>query len=94
MLSEKEGPVNKDSVEGYLALEIMCTGLMLVSLFDELHPYPIVFSNAVEWLVRRPVVHEKALAFVRKDRGGFYEKKIPNMGLAGAASGKSLKQLA
>lgn len=72
----------------------MSTGLTLVSLFDEFHPYPMIFSNAVERLVRRLIVHESALGLDRKDRGAFYEKNLLYMGLGGVASTKSLKQLA
>lgn len=76
-----------------MACEIMTTGLALAALFDEFHPYPLIFSTAVDRLVRRLVVHEKALEKDRKDRGGFYEKNIEFMGLGSSASKKSLKLL-
>lgn len=52
----------------------MFTGLTLVSLFDKLHTYSLVFSNAVKHLVRHLVVNEKAVALDRKYQSGSYEK--------------------
>lgn len=92
-LAEKAGSVTKDTADGYLAREIMCTGLALASIFDECHPYPTIFVNIVERLVRRLFVHEGALALEKKDRSAFYEKNLAFMGLASATSGKSLKHM-
>lgn len=89
----KAGPVNKDSVYGCLAKEILTTGLALVNLFDEYYPYPLVFSNSIEPLVRRLVVHAAALALDRKKRGAFYEKNLVYLCLGLVALSKSLKQL-
>lgn len=89
-LADKAGSANKDSADGYLAREILTTGLALVNVFDEFHPYQLVFSNAVERLVGRLVVHDAALALDRKERGAFYEKNLAYLGLGAVASGKSL----
>lgn len=92
LLADKAGAVNKDCADGYMAREIMTMGLTLAALLDELYHYPMIFSNGVERLVRRLVVHEKALDLGKKERGAYCEKNLAY--LARATSGKSLKQLA
>lgn len=92
-LAENAGPLNKDSAEGYLARDILTTGLSLVNLLEEFHPYPLIFSSAVERLGRRLVSYEAALTRDREDRSAFYEKNLSYVGLRGVASGKSLKKL-
>lgn len=52
--------------DGYLARKILTIEFSLVNLFDEFHPYSVIFSNVVERLVRRRVVHEAALALDSK----------------------------
>lgn len=56
VLAEKAGSLTKDSADGYLDGEIMCTGFALAVISDELHPYPTIFLNVVERLVRRLMV--------------------------------------
>lgn len=58
--------MSKDSAERYLARKIISTVLTLASIFNECHPYPTIFLNIVERLVRRVLVHEGALALDKK----------------------------
>lgn len=55
-ITAKVGQADKDNSDGYLAREIRCTGLALTAFLDEFHPELIVFSSAVQRLVRRLVV--------------------------------------
>lgn len=71
----------------------MSTGFALASIFHECHPYPTIFLSIMERFARRLLVHEGALALEKKDRSAFHERNLTFMGLAAAASGKSLKQL-
>lgn len=66
-LVERAGPLAEDSTDGYFAREIMPKGLALVSFFDDCHPYPTIFLNVVERLVRLLLVHEGALAVDKKE---------------------------
>lgn len=50
-LTDKYGPANNYSADGYLARCILTTCLALVNLFDELHPYSLIFSiHSITWI--------------------------------------------
>ena len=80
-LCSKAGQVEKDNADGYLAREIMSTGLTLASLLNEFHPEQLLYSSAIERLVRRLWVMEKSLSMERQDRGAFVLKMLGFMGL-------------
>lgn len=50
----------------------MYTGLEIASILDEFHPFPTIFLNLVERLVRCLLIHEGVLAFEKKERSPFY----------------------
>lgn len=92
-LAERAGPTSRDTADGYLAREILCTGMTLAAMFDEMHPYPTIFLSSVERLARRLLVLERALTLEKKDRSNFFERNVAFMGIAPATSGKSLKHI-
>lgn len=49
----------------------MSTGLTLASLLNDLHPSEMIYSNAIERLVRRLWVIEKSLNMDREERGAY-----------------------
>ena len=82
-LAARAGSFDKDSAGGYLAREIKTVGLILADLLSEFHPVPIIFSSAVERLVRRLVVLEETLSKDPKDRYAHLESKLSFMGVGG-----------
>ena len=82
----RAGPLHLDTQEGHLARDILSTGLVLASLMDEFHPSNLIQSVAVERLVRRLVIYEKALSVDKKTRGQFLIKNLAFMGLGGGAT--------
>lgn len=73
--------IEKDNADGYLAREIVSSGLTLPSLLNEFHQAQMIYSNTVERLVRRLWVIEKSLSINRPDRGSYLVKMLGFMGL-------------
>lgn len=67
--------------DGYLAREVMVSGLALTALLDEFHPINLVTSSAVERLVRRLVIIEKTLSMERKARGPYFINHLAFLGI-------------
>lgn len=84
-LASKAGSIEDDHADGYLAREIMVAGLVLTSLRDDFHPSNLLTSLAVELLVRRLVLIEKALS-KDKDRGPYFKKNLAFHGIGGGAT--------
>lgn len=80
-LCAEVGQVEKDNADGYLAREIVTAGLTLASLLNEFHPAQIIYSNAMERLVRRLWVLEKSLGMDRQERGPYVLRMLGFMGI-------------
>lgn len=84
-LAARAGNPAKDNADGYLARQILTSGLTLCSLLDEFHPQVLIYGSAVERLVRHLLVLERATTKDRADQGAFLAEKLSFMGIGGGA---------
>lgn len=81
-LSTRAGNAVEDNAEGYLSLQILISGMILCSLLEEFHPQQIIYSNAVERLVRHLLVLEECVGKEKK-----YAYLVEKMGFHGIGGG-------
>lgn len=92
-LAERAGPVNKDYADGYLAREILLTGMTLAAILYKCKPYLTVFLTSVASLNGRILVQADAIALEKKGRSSFYEKNLQFIEMAPTTSEKLLKRI-
>lgn len=90
-LSAKAGTVDKYNADGYLAREIMSTGLSLATFLDYFHPNPMVFSAGVERLVRDLWSSSPLSKSTRRRGGPATRKTCPSWGSAAGPRPPSVK---
>ena len=92
-LATSAGNPKRDNADGYLAKQILITGLTLACLLDECHPDQVLYLGAVERLVRALVVMEEAVEKEKTERGKYLVEMMSFLGIGGGVTRQTAELL-